>query len=481
LGISHFLFSHLFKIKKIVMKTILKIFAPIVMAGSLMLSSCKKEIENEQSGNEALSSAKSGQPGHLKQAKTFSSDVVRSWINMQLTMFRLPLPAGTGTQGTDRAQAYSGIALYEAVVPGMPAYQSLAGQLNGLPEMPATERGMAYHWAASANAALAEMSRRLFPGTAAANKTAIDNLEATLLAGYADEADAATLARSAAFGKEVAKRVFTWADADGWEKANGPYSPPAGEQYWVLTNPAAAAVNPYAEKRRLIVAGSTDGSTPLPLPAFSSDPSSPFYAMVKEVYDARNGITPTQAAMSDYFKDNPGYGPGGGFVWILQEAIGIAQLTLDQAAVAYAKVGMAQNDATIALFTDKYKFLTIRPITYIRRYINPTWNTYIPTPNHPEFPSGHATTNGAVLEMMRNVFGDHFPMTLHTYDYLNILPSTLNMYPPRHYETFTQMGLDMADSRFYGGLHYKETCIKSIAQGKKVANNILNTVHFLKE
>jgi hypothetical protein len=271
----------------------------------------------------------------------------------------------------------------------------------------------------------------------------------------------------------VATRVANWAATDGSANVNPPYAPPVGLGIWVLTNPAAPAVNPYAYQRRLIVPGSTDGSTPAPLPPFSSDPSSPFYAMVKEVYDARNAITPEQAAMSDYFKDNPGYGPGGGFVWILQEALRIAQPMLDQAAVAFAKVGMAQNDATIALFTDKYKFLVIRPITYIRTYINPTWNTYIPTPNHPEFPSGHATTNGAVLEMMRNVFGDHFPMTLRVYDYL--------LYPSRHYETFTQMGLDMADSRFYGGLHYKETCIKSIAQGKKVANNILSTVHFLKE
>ena len=83
--------------------------------------------------------------------------------------------------------------------------------------------------------------------------------------------------------------------------------------------------------------------------------------------------------------------------------------------------------------------------------------------------------------MMRNVFGDNFHMTLRIYDYLNLLPATLNMYPSRTYETFTQMGLDMADSRFYGGLHYKETCVKSIAQGKKVANNILNKIKFLKE
>jgi hypothetical protein len=84
----------------------------------------------------------------------------------------------------------------------MPAYQTLTGQLNSFPEMPATEPGKAYHWAASANAALAEMNRKLFPTASAANKTQIDNLENTLQAGYAAETDAATLQRSIAFGKE---------------------------------------------------------------------------------------------------------------------------------------------------------------------------------------------------------------------------------------------------------------------------------------
>lgn len=71
--------------------------------------------------------------GHLKQTKTFSSDVIIRWLNMQLDMLRVPLAPGTGTQGADRCQAYCGIAAYEAVVRGMPAYQSLANQLTDFP------------------------------------------------------------------------------------------------------------------------------------------------------------------------------------------------------------------------------------------------------------------------------------------------------------------------------------------------------------
>jgi hypothetical protein len=58
------------------------------------------------------------------------------------------------------------------------------------------------------------MNRRLFPAASAANKTQIDNLENTLAAGYTIEADADTLQRSIAFGKEVATRVL---DMGSWQ------------------------------------------------------------------------------------------------------------------------------------------------------------------------------------------------------------------------------------------------------------------------
>src|SRR6187431_165349 len=282
-----------------------KTFTPLktlLFIGFITLFSCQEEdlstIESaKQNGLENKVSTEKGN-GHLQQTKTFSSDVAVSWLNMQLTMLRLPLPAGTVTQATDRAQAYSGIALYEAVVPGMPAYQSLTGQLNGFPAMPSTEPGKAYHWAASANAALAEISRRLFPNTADANKTAINDLENNLKADYADEVDAATLERSIAFGKEIATRVANWAVADGAANVNPIYVAPVGVGLWIPTSPPPTpAAGAYAYQRRLIVSSSADDTELTPLPPFSTDPASPFYAMVKEVYDASFTLTTDQKAM----------------------------------------------------------------------------------------------------------------------------------------------------------------------------------------
>jgi len=443
----------------------------------IFLISCQKEIShsNQQQEEFATASNSNKGQGHLKQTKTFSSDVAVSWINMQLQMNKAPLPAGTAGQANDRCQAYCGIALYESVVPGMPAYQSLFGQLTDFPEMPATEPGKAYHWAECANAALAEINRRLFPTTAAANKTAMNNLESSLQTIYGTEVDPATLERSRVFGKEVATRVFNWAATDGSANVNPTYVPPVGLGLWVPTS-STPAVNAYAYQRRLLVPGSANGTTLVPPPSFSTVPGSPFYNMVKEVYDASatpTTLTADQKAMADYFKDVPGYTPGGTYVALMSQALNITKPTLDMAALTYVKVGLAQHDAGIVLFTDKYQFNLIRPVTYIRAYINSNWSTYIPTPNHPEFPSGHSTTGGAVLAMMSKIFGEDFHITLHTYDYLN--------YPSRSYTSFTQLSNEISDSRFYGGLHYRATLDKSTEQGKKVAQNILSTIKFLKE
>jgi hypothetical protein len=357
----------------------------------------------------------------------------------------------------------------------MPAYQSLYGQLTDFPAMPSTEPGKAYNWAVSANAALAEMNRRLFPATADANKTAMTNLENSWQAIYAAETDAATMQRSIAFGKDVATRVFNWAATDGSANINPPYVPPVGVGFWIPTA-STPAVNPYAFQQRLLVPGSADNTALEPPPPFSTVPGSPFYNMVKEVYDASATpatLTAGQKAMADYFKDVPGYTPGGTYVALMTQAMDLTKPTLDMAALTYVKVGLATRDATIVLFINKYVFNVMRPVTYIRAYIDPNWSTYIPTPNHPEFPSGHSTSGGAILEMMRNVFGENFHFTLHTYDYLN--------YPSRSYTSFTQLSNEISDSRFYGGLHYRATLDKSTAQGKKVADNILNKVKFLKE
>jgi len=448
----------------------------LVVSLSLIALSCKKEI-NEPSIKDDAVSAMAGKSsnGHLKQTKTFSSDVVTRWVDMQLDMLRSPFPVGTGSAAPERAQAYCGIALYEAVVNGMPAYRSLSGQLTDFPAMPQTEPGKAYHWAASANAALAEMNRRLFTTTSSANRAAMDNLESSLQGTYATEVDDVTLQRSIDFGKEVVDRVFTWAAADGSANINDPYNPQVGPGLWIPTAPIPP-INPYSFQRRLLVPGVAVAGAIEPPPAYSANAASPFFAMVKDVYDKSQALTQAQIDLALYYRDAgglPGYPGGGHYVAIFSQVLKKAAPQLDIAAVAYAKSGLGFSDAGILCFNHKYSFKLLRPITYIRNEMGfGSWSPLFGTPNHPEFPSAHSSNAGGFLTMLSDVFGENFQLTETTYAYMGLADRT--------YNSFSEMRQAIGNSRVYAGIHYQASCDKGNAMGAAVSQYILNKIKFLK-
>jgi hypothetical protein len=309
-----------------------------------------------------------------------------------------------------------------------------------------------------------------------------------LQAGYATETDAATLQRSITFGKGVALTVFKWAALDGSSNINPPYVPSpsfVGPAFWVqfvgpgttlVTTPPnnPQATNPYASQLRLITPDVTNGTALEPPPAYSTVPGSPFYEMVKDVYDKSQALTPEQIAMAIYHRDAPGYPGGGHFVAVLSQVLQQAGSMLDVAALAYAKTGIASFDATTICFVNKYTYNLVRPINYIRTTLgHPGWNALFSTPGHPEFPSAHAVNSAAIATALTDVLGNNFQFSLITYNYLGL--------PKRSYNSFHEMAKEMADSRVFGGIHYQASCDKGTWLGNKIGQNILSKVKVLKD
>src|SRR5678815_4153729 len=88
------------------MKRLTKTLAWLSILSLAVFISCQKQVDKpatQQQSEEAGAANK--EHGHLQQAKTFSSDVVVSWINLQLQMNKAPLPAGTAGQANDRCMA----------------------------------------------------------------------------------------------------------------------------------------------------------------------------------------------------------------------------------------------------------------------------------------------------------------------------------------------------------------------------------------
>ncbi|HKR85988.1 MAG TPA: vanadium-dependent haloperoxidase [Terriglobales bacterium] len=139
----------------------------------------------------------------------------------------------------------------------------------------------------------------------------------------------------------------------------------------------------------------------------------------------------------------------------------------------YALAESALADAQIACWESKYFYNFWRPITAIRlgdqdrnrdTILDPDWQPLINTPNFPEYPSGHASTSGAVTHVLRLFFGS---------DLLNFQMTTTNpnaAQKTRFFTRFSQAEDEVVDARVYVGIHYRNTDRVSRVQGLRVAN-----------
>ena len=99
--------------------------------------------------------AQPAEPTH--GASKYSANVAIEWFQLDLQLIQQT--PGFSPPVAARALGYLGMALYESVVPGMPAHRSLAGQLNELDSLPWAQPDESLHWPTVANAAMAMPSR----------------------------------------------------------------------------------------------------------------------------------------------------------------------------------------------------------------------------------------------------------------------------------------------------------------------------------
>jgi len=461
--------------------------------------SCQKQLDKSPSSAAERGGAKTDDPGHLKQTKTFSSDALFRWIDFQLSLYKTNAGATGGIAGM-RYAAYTGIAAYEAVVPGMPSYQSLSGQLTGLSGLPQTEPGMAYYWPECMNAALASVTTALFPAPAGgkpaqdlAIKNFRDGLHNEFAAGGASDE---LLTRSAAFGEAVATRIVDWANTD---KSNWPpdfalypnFNPPVGTDApgdnsfdvnvgrWVRTAPANVALA-YWGYTRLFSPSALNGVQRVNPYTYSKDPGTTFYNMNMAIYN--NSYNPHGYSAADRltiarYYAAPGYGAGF-YLSVTKQILAKSNPTLDISALLVAQTGIAGEDAGIGCVQLKYENYVVRPQTFIRKIFgNTTWLPPIGQPNHPEWPSGHSTLAGAVGQVLIRYFGDDYAFIDRSFvDFTGA-----DHFYARYHSSIQDFQHEIGDSRVYGQIHHPQTCEESIGFGAKVADNILSSVKFKKE
>lgn len=448
----------------------------LLIAAALFNFSCKKDAD-------------AGADGHQQPTQTYSSDVIKKWLDVQLPLLYSP-PSSYGINA-GRYMAYCGVAAYEAVVPGMPSYQSLSGQLQDMPPMPQTETGKAYHWPTCANAALADMTRKLFTFTPATND-AVQKLEDELNTTYKTEiGDTAIFERSKAFGKAIADKIFNWSTTDHpWSALPALVLTNNAPGLWwpENNNPSIAAGIAYWGDTRTMVAGSIDNVTSAPY-AYSTDPASAYYKDFKEVYDVSKTLTYDQKRLAKYYDDPAvkGYPSGASYIPVFKQVLEQQNPALDVSALAYAKTGISLFDATIGSMKAKFRIMQERPFQFIRRVIEPStdastwWKPFLTTPGHPDFPANHATFSGAFAQSLTSIFGDNVAFTNSTYKGTMVdLGKGQEDLGSYSYKSFNEFASAIAISRLYGGIHTRHAIEEGAKQGMKTAQNIDAKVKFRK-
>lgn len=420
-----------------------------------LIASCEKDIFDDDKTNEGSVSG---------SASRASSAVATDWYALQLQMIIKSNPSINPILLT-RAWGYIGIGLYESVRPGIKNSVSLSQKLYQMPAMPEKENNNGYSWEISANAALAKLIVSFYPPTViSSNQQRIDSLEEVHNISLRPSVESAVFLRSQAFGRAIADAVIAWSKTDNSNLTNTGYVPPIFPGAWEPTPPALAnGLCPYFGNTRPFLQQHLQVVAPPFIHTYSEEPSSEFYKMEKAMYDLSQSLTQEQKNIALYWNDvgvGVGYSPPGHSVSILNQLLKQKNIDLASAAIAYAKTGIALNDASIAGFKSKYKYNMLRPVTYIKKVIDPAWSPLIVTPPHPEYPAAHAFLTQAFMQTMTGVFGENFSFTDNTYG---------SKYGgPRTFSSFNAAAEESGMSRRYGGIHYPPSIHAGLQLGKQI-------------
>ncbi|MCU0391246.1 MAG: vanadium-dependent haloperoxidase [Thermoflexibacter sp.] len=405
----------------------------------------------------------------LMEVNSFEADLAHSYYELELRLIRQT--SGFTPPVASRALGYTGITLYETLVPGTKNYKSLANRVNGLSNIPQVTSGVEYHWAISANHAMASILRNLFANTSPANLAAIDSVKAIYNSRYQSIISNEVFNRSANYGEQMANVIFDWSRTDGGHEGylkNFPitYTPPVGESMWVKTS-SSNALQPYWGNNRTFLASNAAPSImPPPPPTFSFEASSAFFKEGKEVYDIAKNLNNSQKEIALFWADDAGktFTPPGHSISITRQVLIAQKANLALAAEAYMKVGIAVADAFICGWKCKYTYNLLRPVTYVQRYIDPSWKPLLDTPPFPEYISGHSVQSGAAAEVLTKLFGNNVAFVDNSHADRGL--------PARNLISFEAFAQEAALSRLYGGIHFRSGNEEGLKMGKRIGQNV---------
>lgn len=405
------------------------------------------------------------------------ADVALRWVE---TTYDLVLRENLSPPAAARVYAHTGIAMYEALVAGMPHRVPLAGQLTGLRTSGPVHNKKHVDWPSALVTAAAHVQRSLLPFAAAGTRPALDEAEASAIASRRSQVPAGRVDAGVEHGRAVGRHLAAWVARDGYADTVGRAYEPSTEGgfHWESTPPNyRPAIEPYFSEVRPLALRTADEIVPEPPVPFSTEPGSAFWQQAMAPYEQSKVNTAEHAAIARFWTDNPGsftapFGtptglPSGHWMLLGTQGLALRSAALDLAVETLALTGIALHEAFLNCWTWKYRFDLLRPITYVNRYIDPAWTTLVNTPQFPEHTSGHSVASPAAAAVLTAQLGS-FAFTDHSHD--------VRGHRPRSFASFHDAAAEAAASRLYGGIHYPHAIEAGLAQGRAVGATVLARV-----
>ncbi len=237
-------------------------------------------------------------------------------------------------------------------------------------------------------------------------------------------------------GRGKGHQTVSYAKHDGSDAVFvGP--PPSGDCIWTGVNPVLPLCGEW--KTWIII----DGGEFQPPPPYPCGSEADLQDL-QEVYDVSFNRTAEQIAIVHKWADLPPPTIWNGY---LAERVTANNLSELASARAYAYLNMAMYDAFVCCWKTKYTYWTARPFMRLPA----DFTTVITTPNFPSYSSGHSTISGAAAEVMGEIF-------------------------PAQLEFFRDEALEAANSRLWGGIHYRQDNENGLVVGKKIGEKVVDVM-----
>ncbi len=278
------------------------------------------------------------------------------------------------------------------------------------------------------------------------------------------------------YGIAVGKHILQWARKDNYVEmlAKKDFEWPKGPGNWEPTPPSfMEPVLPYLSTMRTFVISEPTSFKPAPELTFSTDKNSEMYKQMMEVYNISKSVDTEKKMIAWYWNCLPvsnkwdGHrmyntrqmNPGGHWIAITRIVSMEQDIDFLSSSLAYCAVSCSQFDGFLSCWAEKYRSNTIRPISYIKKYIDPKWAGVLETPSFPEHTSAHSTISASNAEVLTALFGS-IPFTD-----TSEMPFRL---PSRSFKSFMDAAEEVSMSRMYGGIHLTHGC----EEGQKVGHQI---------